>query len=52
MSWLDSVIFFLSPIRGAKREAWRRYGEEIRHYDAGDYGRLNSDGTLQIHQEK
>lgn len=42
MSWLDSVIFFLSPIRGAKREAWRRYGEEIRHYDAGDYGRLNS----------
>lgn len=42
MNWLDSVIFFLSPIRGAKREAWRRYGEEIRHYDAGDYGRLNS----------
>lgn len=42
MSWLDSVIFFLSPIRGAKREVWRRYGEEIRHYDAGDYGRLNS----------
>lgn len=42
MSWLDSAIAFFSPEWGAKREAWRQYREELRHYDAGDYGRLNA----------
>jgi len=42
MNWLDSAIAFFSPEWGAKRAAWRTYGEELRHYDAGGYGRLNS----------
>lgn len=42
MNWLDSAISFFSPQWGAKREAWRQYRDELRHYDAGDYGRLNS----------
>lgn len=38
MSWLDNVIFFLSPEWGARREAWRQYGEELREsYDAAGY---------------
>lgn len=39
MSWLESAISFISPEWGAKREAWRRYGEELREsYDAAGYG--------------
>lgn len=33
---------FLLTGMGSEREAWRQYREELRHYDAGDYGRLNA----------
>ena len=42
MNWLDSAIAFISPEWGAKRAAWRNNYEEIRNYDAGNYGRLNA----------
>lgn len=38
MNWIDDLIFFISPEWGAKRESWRKYGEEIRNYDAAGYG--------------
>ncbi|ODR35489.1 phage portal protein [Eisenbergiella tayi] len=38
MNWLDNAISFLSPEWGAKREAWRKYGDEIRNYDAAGNG--------------
>lgn len=39
MSWLDNAISFVSPSWGARREAWRRYGEDMRrNYDAAGYG--------------
>lgn len=41
-NFLDSVIGFISPEAGARREAWRRNLEEMRHYDAGNYDRLNA----------
>ena len=42
MNWLDNVIGFISPKRGAERIAWRQELEELRSYDAGNSGRLNS----------
>lgn len=42
MSWLDNLITFFSPERGAMRMAWRNVYEELRNYDAGDFGRINS----------
>lgn len=39
---LDNIIGFISPAAGVRREAWRQNLEEMRHYDAGDYSRLNS----------
>ena len=39
MNWLDSAISFISPKLGAKRAAWRNYADELRNYDAGNYGR-------------
>ncbi len=42
MNWLDRIIGFFSPAEGARREAWRQYLEEQRHYDAGNYDRLNA----------
>lgn len=42
MNWLDSAISFISPKLGAKRAAWRNYADELRNYDAGNYGRLNA----------
>lgn len=39
MNVLDSVISFFAPEVGAKREAWRRYAEEMRNYDAAGYGK-------------
>jgi lambda family phage portal protein len=42
MAWLDNLIAFISPEAGAKRAAWRNAYDELRNYDAGDYGRLNS----------
>lgn len=41
-NFLDNVIGFISPEAGARREAWRRNLEEMRHYDAGNYDRLNA----------
>lgn len=38
MNLLDNMISFFSPEWGAKREAWRKYSEEIRNYDAAGYG--------------
>ena len=42
MSWIDNVIGWISPEWAAKREAWRQLWNEYRHYDAGDYSRVNS----------
>lgn len=42
MNWLDSVIGFISPEWGARREAWRQSLDEMRNYDAGDYSRGNA----------
>lgn len=47
MNWLDNIIGFISPAAGVRREAWRQSLEEMRHYDAGDYGRLNSNWLVQ-----
>lgn len=41
-NFLDNLIGFISPEAGARREAWRRNLEEMRHYDAGNYDRLNA----------
>ncbi len=49
MNWLDTLIGWISPEAGAKREAWRQVLEEQRHYDAGDHRRLNS-GWLATNQ--
>lgn len=38
MNVLDSMIAFFAPEWGARRAAWRRYGDEIRNYDAAGYG--------------
>lgn len=42
MSWLDNLITFFNPEKGAMRMAWRNAYEELRNYDAGDFGRINS----------
>ncbi|MEZ3423186.1 MAG: phage portal protein [Lachnospiraceae bacterium] len=42
MGWLDNVIAFISPERGARRLAWRSAFEELRNYDAGDGSRMNA----------
>lgn len=42
MNFLDNLIGFISPEAGARREAWRRALDEQRHYDAGNYDRLNA----------
>lgn len=41
MNVLDSIISFISPEWGVKREAYRQYLGELRNYDAGGYGRAN-----------
>ena len=42
MNVLDTIIGWISPQAGVKREAWRRSLEEMRSYDAGDGRRINS----------
>lgn len=42
MGWLDNAIGWISPEWAARREIWRQYLSEIRHYDAGSYDRINS----------
>lgn len=42
MNILDSIIGYISPEAGARREAWRQNLNELRNYDAGNYGRLNA----------
>ena len=42
MNFIDAIIGFFSPEAGARREAWRRNLEEMRSYDAGNFGRLNA----------
>lgn len=42
MNWMENVISFISPRWAAEREAWRRYGDEIRNYDAAGYGNGSS----------
>ena len=42
MNWLDSLITFFNPEKGAMRMAWRNAYDEIKNYDAGDFGRINS----------
>ena len=51
MSWLDNVIAFFSPEAAARREAWRNAYEEYRHYDAGNFARLNSNGNWAVHND-
>ena len=46
MNVLDAIVGFISPQAGAKREAWRRSLEEMRSYDAGNYGRLNANWAV------
>lgn len=41
-NFLDTLIGYFNPEAGARREAWRRSLEEQRHYDAGDFDRLNA----------
>lgn len=41
MNILDRIIAAFSPKAAAERMAWRSVIEDQRHYDAGDYGRLN-----------
>lgn len=41
-NFLDNLIGFISPEAGARREAWRHNLEEMRHYDAGNFDRLNA----------
>lgn len=41
-NWLDNLVAFVSPKRGAERAAWRNAYREIRSYDAGDGRRLNA----------
>ena len=38
MNWIDNLVSFISPRWGAEREAWRKYEEDIRNYDAAGYG--------------
>ena len=42
LNLLDNIIGWISPEAGARREAWRKSLEEMRSYDAGNYGRLNA----------
>lgn len=42
MSWLDSVIGFISPELGYRREAWKQSWESLKSYDAGSYDRGNA----------
>lgn len=42
MAWLDNLIALFNPEAAARRMAWRNAYDELRNYDAGDYGRLNS----------
>ena len=42
MAWIDNVISIFSPRKAAERMAWRSAYEEMRNYDAGDFGRLNA----------
>lgn len=41
-NFIDNLIGIVSPKREAERLAWRNIIEEQRHYDAGDYSRLNT----------
>ncbi len=42
MNLLDNVISYFSPEWGFRREAWRRYGDEMRSYDAAGNGNGNA----------
>lgn len=42
MNWIDNIIGIISPRKGYERAVWRHELETQRNYDAGDYGRLNS----------
>ncbi len=46
MGFLDNIIGWISPEAAAKREAWRQYLNELRHYDAGDHRRLNANWNV------
>lgn len=46
-NWIDKLIGAISPEAGYQREAWRQGLEQLRNYDAGNYGRLNANWTPQ-----
>ncbi|MCD8206731.1 MAG: phage portal protein [Bacteroidales bacterium] len=41
-NWIDNLVAFISPKKGAEREAWRQQLEEMKNYDAGQFDRLNA----------
>ena len=41
-NFLDAIISWFNPEAGARREAWRQSLDELRHYDAGNFDRLNA----------
>lgn len=41
-NWIDAIVGFVSPMAGCSREAWRQNLNQMRNYDAGDTGRMNS----------
>lgn len=42
MNLIDSIVNYFSPEAGVRREAWRKSLEEMKSYDAGNFGRLNA----------
>lgn len=42
MNFIDGLVGLFSPKMAAKRMAWRNAYDELRNYDAGDFGRINS----------
>ncbi len=42
MNFIDNLISYFSPAWGVRRDLWRRYGEDVRNYDAAGYGNGNA----------
>ncbi len=47
MGIIDGFLAAVSPRKACEREAWRRYLDVLRNYDAAGYGRLNSHWRVQ-----
>lgn len=42
MGFIDSIVGAFSPRAACEREAWRQQLDELKNYDAADYGRRNA----------